>query len=73
MQGKLLLLRKEGGHSQADMAKLLGISLTSYGDKERGHKAFLSDEMFILADFFNKSIDDIFLPRESPNKRQTTE
>ncbi|MGT2801010.1 hypothetical protein JavanS292_0015 [Streptococcus satellite phage Javan292] len=65
MQGKLLVLRKEKGLSQNQVAKYLGISVTSYGDKERSKKEFTQDEMFLLGQLFDKPINDIFLPRKS--------
>lgn len=62
MQSKLLVLRKEAGLSQQDMANKLGLSVTSYGEKERGQKNFTLDEMFRLRDFFRKPLEEIFLP-----------
>ncbi len=72
MQSKLLVLRKEEALSQSDMARILKISLTSYGEKERGQKEFTQDEMFLLSEYFDKPIDEIFLPRKSPKKRLST-
>lgn len=70
MQSKLLVLRKEAGLSQQQMADKLGISVTSYGDKERGIKSFTMDEMFLISNFFNKPLEQIFLPRKSPKRKQ---
>lgn len=69
MQEKLLILRKKQGISQQELADYLKISVTSYGQKERGEKAFTLDEMFALSTFFELSISEIFLPRKSPEKR----
>ena len=69
MQGRLLILRKEEALSQSDMAKILKISVASYGKKERGQKEFTQDEMFLLGEYFDKPISEIFLPRKSPKKR----
>ena len=66
MQIKLYELRKKAGLNQADLAKKIGISVNQYGKKERGQQEFTQDEMFLLSNFFNKSISDIFLPRKSP-------
>ena len=68
MQIKLYELRKKAGLNQADLAKKIGISVNQYGKKERGQQEFTQDEMFLLSNFFNKSISDIFLPRKSPKQ-----
>lgn len=70
VQVYLLQARKEAGLTQAELANLLGISTTSYGDKERGIKEFTQDEMFFLSKFFNKNLQEIFLPRKSPKREQ---
>lgn len=67
MQSKLYALRKSRNLSQEDVAKILGISRVSYGNKERGDNAFTIDEMFELASVFNLSIAEIFLPRGNQN------
>ena len=68
MQIKLYELRKKAGLNQADLAKKIEISVNQYGKKERGQQEFTQDEMFLLSNFFNKSISDIFLPRKSPKR-----
>jgi Predicted transcriptional regulators len=60
MQSKLLVLRKENGYTQEDIAKQLHITAKTYSLKERGEAAFDSDEMFLISNFFGKSISDIF-------------
>jgi putative transcriptional regulator len=67
MQTKLYELRKEKKMTQAQISKLLNISRTSYGKKERGIQPFNADEMFILAKMFNKTMDEIFLPKKHHN------
>lgn len=67
MQSKLLVLRKENGYTQEDIAKQLNITTKTYSLKERGKAAFDSDEMFLISNFFGKSISDIFLPRSHQN------
>lgn len=67
MQIKLYEARKKAGLSQDEVAKKLGITRVSYGQKERGQSPFLIDEMFILSSLFNKSLEDIFLPRSNQN------
>lgn len=66
MQSKLLILRKEAGLSQKEIAGKLGISVTSYGEKERGRSEFSQSEMFCLRDIFNRPLEEIFLPTKSP-------
>lgn len=63
MQWNLIRLRKEAGLTQPDMAKILGISVTTYSSRERNVFPFEADEMFALSDYFGKSLDEIFLPR----------
>ena len=62
MQENLLILRKRKGMSQREMANILGITETQYGAKERGESDFKGTEMFTIADFFAKPIENIFLP-----------
>ena len=50
MQIYLYQLRKEKGITQKELAQKLGISETAYRQKEKGQRAFKSDEMFIIAD-----------------------
>lgn len=56
----LYQLRKEKGITQKQLARKLGISETAYRQKERGQRAFKSDEMFIIADVLEKDIGEIF-------------
>ncbi|MCH4169534.1 MAG: helix-turn-helix transcriptional regulator [Streptococcaceae bacterium] len=67
MQSKLYDIRKSSKHSQEDLAKQLGISRNSYGKKERDEIPFNSDEMFALSQLFQKSLNEIFLPRSNRN------
>ena len=60
MQIYLYQLRKEKGITQKEMAQKLGISETAYRQKEKGQRAFKSDEMFIIADILEKDIGEIF-------------
>ncbi|MGT2745325.1 helix-turn-helix transcriptional regulator [Streptococcus phocae subsp. phocae] len=68
MQILLYKLRKEHNMTQADMAGVLGISENSYRQKELGQRDFWSSEMFLIADFFNKDIKDIFLDLKTTNR-----
>lgn len=60
MQIYLYQLRKEKGITQRELAQKLGISETAYRQKEKGKRAFKSDEMFIIADILEKNIGEIF-------------
>lgn len=60
MQIYLYQLRKEKGITQKEMAQKIGISETTYRQKEKGQRAFKSDEMFIIADILEKDIGEIF-------------
>lgn len=67
MQGNLIILRKENGDTQGRMAELLGIDEGTYRMKELGHSQFKLQEMFDIADYYGKRIEDIFLPRKTTN------
>ena len=62
MQSKLIVLRKETGTTQHELAGLLGISIRAYSFKETGKTEFKINEMFKIAQYFNKSIEDVFIP-----------
>ncbi len=63
MQILLYELRKKSKLTQKEMADELGISRQNYGKKERSELPFDQDEMFRISEYFNKDIDEIFLPR----------
>lgn len=73
MQKKLILLMKEFGISNKDLANKLGISEKQIGLKIRGESDFKSSEMFKISALFNKTIDDIFLPSMYENSTRTLE
>lgn len=64
MQIKLYVARKRAKLSQRDVADILGISRNSYGQKERGDVPFNLEEMFILSDLLNTSLDDLFISKK---------
>lgn len=68
MQTILYGLRKKAGLSQAELAKIIGISENSYRSKELGYTDFKSTEMFIIADFFHREINEIFLPQKTTKR-----
>ena len=57
-------LRAERGLSMADMARILGISETSYLAKENDKRNWKSDEMFALRKYFKLPLDEIFFGKE---------
>lgn len=68
MQINLWNLRKnEKRWTQKEVADYLGITAMSYREKEKGRVPFNSDEMFMLAELFDKPMDEIFLPRKHRN------
>lgn len=67
MQDNLILLLKKNNLSQRWLAEFLSVSDKQIGKKLNGEAPFKSDEMFKIANYFNKSIDEIFLPRMYEN------
>lgn len=67
MQIKLYQLRKENNVSQERLADIIGKSSVSYRNKELGRIDFSSSEMFKIANFFHKSISEIFIDNTSQN------
>lgn len=70
LQWKLIIARKELNLNQEDMGKVLKIQKDTYGRKERGDLQFTQDEIFLLSEYFDKQVDEIFLPRNSINNAQ---
>lgn len=64
MQSKLYALRRERNITQAQMAKHLGISTSTYRNKEMDRQEFKSSEMFAISKFFEMEISKIFLDRK---------
>lgn len=53
-------LRIEHGLKQKDMAKLIGISVSTYNYKENGISDFTLTEIKKIIELFNESFDNIF-------------
>ncbi|MDO6353565.1 helix-turn-helix domain-containing protein [Caloramator sp. CAR-1] len=75
MNKKLIAYRNMLRLTQADMAKLLNITQTSYSFKENGKVPFKQDEMIKITKFFKEKIpeitmDEIFF-EEEVNKLKT--
>lgn len=62
MQFLLEAIRRSKKESQEDIAKLIGVDVRTYQNKEKGITQFKQNEMFLIAQHFNKKIDEIFLP-----------
>lgn len=69
-QWTLIKLRKDINLSQEQFAEKISISISSYRNKETGNVEFKPSEMFRIAKFFNKNIEDIFL---DPNSTENAE
>lgn len=65
MQSKLLLTRKNHHETQEYLAQLLGITAQAYRHKENGLSEFKLNEMFILADHYGMTTDQLFSYRKS--------
>ena len=63
---ELKALRAKNNISQKKMANALNITVSTYNRKENGLRSFLVEEAREIATFFNKGIDEIFLPTELP-------
>ncbi|MBB6452019.1 DNA-binding XRE family transcriptional regulator [Salirhabdus euzebyi] len=61
-QSKLAAWRRFYNISQEEMARLIGITLRSYINKENGATQFKMDEMFLISNKIGKPIEEIFLP-----------
>ncbi|BDX47711.1 hypothetical protein L6E_21250 [Enterococcus hirae] len=71
MQWNLYRIRKEKGETQKELATLIGVSEESYRLKEKGNNQFKSDEMFIIAKHYGKTIEEIFLPTEYTKSKRS--
>ena len=54
---RLFLLRKQLGKTQADIAKLLGVTPTQVSDMEGGKTGTTMPRLCLLCDYFNVSAD----------------
>lgn len=64
---RLVKLRKLHNVNQESMAKLIGVNTRTYALKELGETDFKLEEIFIIARYFDKPIEEIFLPRNIRN------
>lgn len=64
-QWNLIKLRKDMNLTQEEFARLVMIKISPYRNKEIGKVEFTSREMFRIAKFLGKEIEDIFLDTNS--------
>lgn len=57
---KLKALRVENRLTQADLAEKIGISATTYTQKENGKYEFTESEIMKICQIFNKRPEEIF-------------
>jgi len=62
---RLKALRYEQGITQADAAKIVGCTHSTYCTKERGQYPFTLEEARRLAAYFGLSIEDTFFSQKS--------
>ncbi|MCK8825545.1 helix-turn-helix transcriptional regulator [Fuchsiella alkaliacetigena] len=65
---KLKATRKEHGVTQEDMAEVLGISTSSYCDKENGLSEFKQSEIDNILDLFSVEYEKIFCKNSHANR-----
>ena len=70
--GRLSELRREKGLSQAEIARLLGVSTTQAGDMERGKTGTTLERLVLLSEYFHVSTDYL-LGREKGEKEDGVE
>lgn len=68
MNLKLRGKRVEKQLSQTDVAKMLGINLSTYNQKENGKSEFTLSEIQDLLYYLDCDFDDIFYRKEVANK-----
>ncbi|KGK88000.1 transcriptional regulator [Clostridium sp. HMP27] len=59
MNNKIKVYRRFFNISQSEMAKIIGIGLTSYNQKEQGKKDFTYTEMATILKYFKEKIPDL--------------
>lgn len=57
-----------GDVTKKDMAEILGISIVAYNNKEWGRVQFTLSEAKKIADFFNKTIEEVFYAEDIKTK-----
>lgn len=70
MENKVEELRKELGLSQDEFAKTIGVSRQTISSIKTGKYNPSLELAFSIADFFNKSIEDIFIHERGKNNEK---
>ena len=60
MAENLKALRKKSGKTQAEMAEIINVSMSSYSQYEAGLKVPRDDVKVRIAEYFNKTVQSIF-------------
>jgi putative transcriptional regulator len=68
---ELKILRCKQDLNQADVAKILNITISSYSRKENGKQGFSLKEAMIISKLFNKSIEEIFFAEMLQNVQES--
>jgi len=50
----------EAGYTQGDIAKAIGVDISTFSQKINGHRDFTLSECVRIANLVNRSLDDIF-------------
>lgn len=58
---KLKALRAMKNENQQDVAKLIGVSISTYNRKENGHLEFTINEINKILKHYDKSYEDVFM------------
>lgn len=70
MQWNLIMVRRKNKLTQADMAKVIGVTEETYRNKENGITQFKMDEMFLISNRLKKPLEEIFLPSDYTNREE---
>lgn len=57
---QLYIARNEAGESTTDVGRLIGLSKSSYWNRENGKTPFTLPEAFTLAEHYDRSVEDLF-------------
>lgn len=70
---RIRALRKERKKTQNDIAKLLGVLRSTYGEYERANIVPPMDRMKILADYYSVSVDYLIGTSNSPRENNNVQ
>lgn len=63
--------RESQNLKQEDLAKIINVSAVNYSKKENGNVKFSLNEARVIAQHFNKSIEELFF-NDKVSKKETT-